>query len=212
MDDSGETKKMIEDVGSTMELIIIDITEDGAPKKVIETCVEKLGSVDILFNCAGICINEPDVLKFDRPKWDKMVQINLTALFEMMHEAAKVMIPQESGKIINIGSMFSFRGGRWSPAYAATKHGVVGVTKSYCEELAKYNIQVNAIAPGFFATKLTEKTRSVEESNMRVLNHIPQNRWGFTADLMGTAVFLASRASDYVNGHVLAVDGGWLTR
>ncbi len=212
MDDNGETKAMIEEVGSKMEVMIVDITKEGMPKKVLETCIEKMGSVDILFNCAGICINEPDVTKFGREQWDKMVQINLTALFEMMYEAGKVMIEQKSGKIINIGSMFSFRGGRWSPAYAATKHGVVGVTKAYCEELAKHNIQVNAIAPGFFATKLTEKTRSNEESNMRVLNHIPSNRWGYTADLMGAAVYLASRASDYVNGHVLAVDGGWLTR
>ena len=100
----------------------------------------------------------------------------------------------------------------WSPAYAATKHGIVGFTKAYCDELAQHNIQVNAIAPGYFATAITERTRSDETTNQRVLDHIPAGRWGEVADLMGATVFLASSASDYVNGHVLTVDGGYLTR
>ncbi|MFN6118985.1 MAG: SDR family oxidoreductase, partial [Actinomycetes bacterium] len=102
--------------------------------------------------------------------------------------------------------------GRMSPAYSATKHGIAGLTKAYCDELAEHGIQVNGIAPGYYATAITTATRSNPDSNRRVLEHIPANRWGETVDLMGTVVFLASRASDYVNGHVLAVDGGYLVR
>ena len=141
-----------------------------------------------------------------------MVAVNLTAAFELSYEAAKLMVPQRSGKIINISSLFSFLGGQWSPAYAATKHGLAGFTKAYCDELAAYNVQVNGIAPGYYATEITEATRSDPDTNQRVLDHIPAGRWGETADLMGAAVFLASRASDYVNGHVLVVDGGYLVR
>lgn len=211
MEDDGTTKRLIEETGSKMEFLLIDITEKGAPKKIIETCVEKLGSVDIVVNSAGIC-KLAEVLDFDRSKWDPMININLTAAFELSYEAAQVMIPQRSGKIINICSLFSFLGGQWSPAYAATKHGIAGLTKAYCDELAQYNIQVNGIAPGYYATDITKATRSNPETNQRVLDHIPANRWGDVADLMGTTVFLASRASDYVNGHILTVDGGYLVR
>ncbi|MGL5357328.1 MAG: SDR family oxidoreductase [Cetobacterium sp.] len=211
-DDDGSTKQLIEEAGVKYEFMNIDITETGSCKKVVESCVEKLGSIDILVNCAGICINEPDVLKYGREQWDKMISVNLTAAFEISHEAAKFMIPQKSGKIINIASLYSYLGGQWSPAYAATKHGIVGFTKAYCDELAQFNIQVNALAPGYYATPLTEKTRSNPEINNKILAHIPANRWGWTCDLMGTTVFLASRASDYVNGVTLLVDGGYLMR
>ena len=211
MDDDGDTRKLIEGAGRRMELLTIDITEPGAPKRVVEGCVEAFGSVDILVNCAGICKIAP-VDKFGRAEWDPMIDINLTAPFELGFEASRFMIGQRSGKIINIASLFSFLGGQWSPAYAATKHGIVGFTKAYCDELAQYNVQVNAIAPGYFATKITEATRANPETNQRVLDHIPANRWGDVADLMGATVFLASHASDYVNGHVLSVDGGYLVR
>jgi NAD(P)-dependent dehydrogenase (short-subunit alcohol dehydrogenase family) len=211
MDDDGETRKLIEAEGRRMELLSIDITEPGAPKRVVEGCVEAFDSVDILVNCAGICKIAP-VEEFGRAEWDPMIALNLTAPFELGFEASKFMIAQRSGKIINIGSVFSFLGGQWAPAYAATKHGIAGFTKAYCDELAQYNVQVNAIAPGYFATKITEATRANPETNQRVLEHIPASRWGEVADLMGATVFLASRASDYVNGHVLSVDGGYLVR
>jgi NAD(P)-dependent dehydrogenase (short-subunit alcohol dehydrogenase family) len=123
-----------------------------------------------------------------------------------------VMIAQGSGKIINVASLFSFVGGRGSPAYAATKAGIVGFTRAYCDELAGHNIQVNAIAPGYFATAITEATRADAEADRRILEHIPAARWGDVSDLMGAVVFLASRAADYVNGQVLTVDGGYLVR
>ncbi|MEV6261724.1 SDR family NAD(P)-dependent oxidoreductase [Streptomyces sp. NPDC051784] len=209
--DDGTTRKLIEAEGRRMEFLEADLTRPGVPRRIIEGCADAFGSVDILVNSAGIC-NIADVEAFDRSQWDPMVSVNLTAPFELSHEAIRFMVPQRSGKIINIASMFSFLGGQWSPAYAATKHGIASFTKAYCDELAQHNIQVNAIAPGYFATRITEETRSDPEANRRVLEHIPAGRWGDVADLMGATVFLASRASDYVNGHVLPVDGGYLVR
>ncbi len=211
-DDQAQTQALVEACGVQYALINADITEEGESKQIVAQVAEKFGRIDILVNNAGICINEPDVMKFTRRQWDKMMSVNLTAAFEMSHEVAKYMIPQKSGKIINIASMYSYLGGQWSPAYAATKHGVVGFTKAYCDELAQFNIQVTAIAPGYFATPLTEKTRADPASNTRVLAHIAANRWGNLVDLMGAAVFLASDASNYVNGSVINVDGGFLVR
>jgi NAD(P)-dependent dehydrogenase (short-subunit alcohol dehydrogenase family) len=210
-DDDGTTRRMVEAEGVRYEFLEADITSPGSPKAVVDACVERFGSLDILINSAGIC-PLAEVLDFGRAPWDATVQVNLTAAFEMSYEAAQRMVPQRSGKIINICSMFSFLGGRWSPAYAATKHGIAGLTKAYCDELAEHNIQVNGIAPGYYATAITTATRSNPETNQRVLDHIPTARWGEPIDLMGTVVFLASRASDYVNGHILAVDGGYLVR
>ena len=209
--DDGSTRRMIEAEGVRYEFAAADITEPGTPKAIVATCVEQFGSVDILINSAGVG-PLAEVLDFDRRPWDATVSVNLTAAFEMSYEVAQHMVPRRTGKIINICSMFSFLGGRLSPAYAATKHGIAGLTKAYCDELAMHNIQVNGIAPGYYATAITEKTRSNPETNQRVLDHIPAERWGEPADLMGAVVFLASRASDYVNGHVLAVDGGYLVR
>ena len=210
-DDDGSTKQIVEATGARYEFMQADITETGQPKRVVDACVERLGSLDVLINSAGIC-PLGEVLEFGREKWDATVQVNLTAAFEMSFEAAQRMVPQRSGKIINICSMFSFLGGRLSPAYSATKHGIAGLTKAYCDELAEHNIQVNGIAPGYYATAITTNTRSNPVTNQRVLDHIPASRWGEPEDLMGAVVFLASRASDYVDGHVLAVDGGYLVR
>ena len=211
MDDDGSTGPLITAAGGRYEYMKCDITAPGVPAQCIAACVQRLGSVDILVNSAGIC-PMAEVLEFGRAQWDATVAVNLTAAFEMSYEAAKLMVPQRSGKIINICSLFSFLGGRWSSAYAATKHGIAGFTKAYCDELAMHNIQVNGIAPGYYATEITRKTRSDPITNQRVLEHIPAARWGEAVDLMGTLVFLSSRASDYVNGHVLVVDGGYLVR
>ena len=209
--DQTETRILIEKQGVKVDFMQVDITEQGMPKKVIDRCVESFGSLDILVNNAGICkLNT--VLDFGRRDWDPMIDINLTAAFEMSFEAAKLMIPQKRGKIINICSLFSFLGGLSSPAYSATKHALAGFTKAYCDELGQHNIQVNGIAPGYYATEITTETRNNPESNKRVLDHIPANRWGERQDLMGAMIFLASRASDYVNGHLLVVDGGYLVR
>jgi len=211
VDDDGATGELIEAAGVRYEFMHADITAAGAPKNVVAACADRLGSVDILINSAGIA-PLAEVLDYGRSLWDATVAVNLTAAFEMSHEAAQRMVPQRSGKIINVCSVFSFLGGRQAPAYAATKHGIAGLTKTYCDELAQHNIQVNGIAPGYYATELTAATRSNPVTDRAVLDHIPTGRWGERLDLMGAIVFLASRASDYVNGHVLAVDGGYLVR
>ena len=211
VDEDGSTKALIEAEGVRYEFMKADVTAPGAPAEIVAACVDRLGSLDILVNSAGICPLAA-VLDFGREQWDATVAVNLTAAFEMAYEAAKRMIPQKSGKIVNICSLFSFLGGRWSSSYAATKHGLAGFTKAYCDELAMHNIQVNGIAPGYYATEITRQTRSNPETNKRVLDHIPAERWGEPVDLMGALVFLSSRASNYVNGHLLVVDGGYLVR
>lgn len=209
--DDGETEKLIHKQGAKHHFLQIDLTANGAPKQVIDECLKVFGSVDILINNAGICKLNP-VLEFGRADWDPMMDINITSVFELSHEAAKHMVPKKSGKIINIGSLYSYRGGQTSPAYAASKHAIAGFTKAYADELGQYNIQVNGIAPGYYATALTAVTRSNPKANQAILERIPANRWGDTMDLMGAAIFLASRASDYVNGEMITVDGGYLVR
>jgi NAD(P)-dependent dehydrogenase (short-subunit alcohol dehydrogenase family) len=211
VDDDGTTGPLVEAEGGRYVYLPADITAPGMPERVVRHCVDELGSLDILVNSAGVA-PLGEVLAFGREPWDATVSVNLTAAFEMSHEAAKRMVPQRSGKIVNVCSLFSFLGGRRSPAYAATKHGIAGLTKAYCDELAEHNIQVNGIAPGYYATAITAQTRSDPETNRQVLEHVPAGRWGEPYDLMGAVVFLASRASDYVNGHVLVVDGGYLVR
>jgi len=211
LDDDGETRRLVEECGSTYAETRADITQPGVPGAVVAECVEALGGLDVLVNSAGICLLA-DVDDFDRTQWDPMVAVNLTASFEMAHEASLVMRRQGHGKIINVASLFSYLGGRQSPAYAATKAGVAGFTRAYCDELAAHGIQVNAVAPGYFATAITAATRADPEADRRIVEHIPAGRWGDPADLMGAMVFLASGASDYVNGHLLVVDGGYLVR
>lgn len=209
--DDGTTRQLIENENVSMDFLQIDITQDGAPEEIVKKCVNSFGAVDILVNSAGL--NKiADFENFGREKWDPMIQVNLTAAFDVSHEAARWMKEYGGGKIINVCSLFSFLGGQGSPAYAASKHGLVGLTKAYADELASYNIQVNGIAPGYFATELTQQTRHDPEANQEIIRHTPADRWGEPVDLMGAVVFLASKAADYVNGHILSVDGGYLVR
>lgn len=211
VDDFSQAKEKLNLPGTKVEFQVVDITDKDSPQTIVKKCMDRFGRLDILVNNAGICrLNT--VQDFDRDDWDPMVDINLTAAFELSRQAAKVMISQNSGKIINICSLFSFLGGQMSPAYAATKHALAGLTKAYCDELGQYNIQVNGIAPGYYSTEITRQTRQDPLANQKVLDHIPADRWGEPDDLMGAVVFLASRASDYVNGHLLVVDGGYLVR
>ena len=211
MPDDPAFNQVLQNRGAKTGYMHADITQEGVPQEIIERCVTEFGSVDILVNCAGIC-PVADVLSYDRKKWDATISVNLTAAFDMSHEAAKVMIPQKSGKIINICSLFSFLGGQWAPAYSASKHGIAGLTKAYCDELAQYNIQVNGIAPGYFKTPVAQASIEDPERNKWIVDHTPEGRWGDVADLMGATTFLASEASHFVNGHILAVDGGFLVR
>lgn len=210
-DDDGSTGQLVRERGGRFSFVAADLTVAGEPARVVEQCVRELGGLDILVNSAGLNLLA-DVQDFGRREWDAMVAVNLTSVFETAHAAAAVMIPQRAGKIITVASLFSFLGGRRSPAYAATKAGVMGFTKAYADELGEYGIQVNAIAPGYVATAMTEQTRSDPVSNARIVDHVPAGRWAEPADLMGALVFLASPAADYVTGHTLVVDGGYLVR
>ncbi len=210
-DDGGVTRGLVEQKGSRYDEVRLDLTAPDAPARAVDRCVETYGRIDVLVNGAGRNLLG-DVLEFDRASWDPMVDLNLTAVFATAHAAAQVMVAQGRGKIINVASLFSFLGGRRSPAYAATKHGVVGLTKAYCDELAEHGVQVNAIAPGYVATELTRATREDPELNLAVVERVPAGRWAEPADLMGALVFLASPASDFVNGQVLTIDGGYLVR
>lgn len=210
-DDGGETSDLIAAVGRRYTCLAADLTSDGTPQQVVDAAIAEYGRVDILVNSAGINLVAPWRL-YGRPEWDRMIAVNLTAAYELSRAAAQHMAERGSGKVINIASLYSFLGGLNSPAYAATKHGIVGFTRAYADELGASGVQVNALAPGYFDTPLTAGTRNEPDANRRVLEHVPAGRWGEPADLMGALVFLASRASDYVNGHVLAVDGGYLVR
>lgn len=210
-DDGGETAELVAAHGVGHAGMIADLTTPGAPAAVFDAAIEQFGSVDILINSAGINRVAP-WREFGRDEWDQMLAVNLTAAFEIGRVAARHMSDRGSGKIINIASLYSFLGGLGSPAYAATKHGIVGFTRAYADELASAGVQVNAIAPGYFDTALTAGTRAEPDASRKILEHVPAGRWGERADLMGAVVFLASAASNYVTGQVLAVDGGYLVR
>lgn len=204
-----ETKKLIEAEGKKVEFCQADLSKRESIDIVMNTCMDVYGKVDIVVNNAGIIKRAP-LLEYPDSDWQAVIDVNLNSVYYMCHEAAKIMAKQGGGKIINVASMLSFQGGKFVPSYTAAKHGVAGITKAFANELASKNIQVNAIAPGYVATANTAPIRANEERKDEISARIPAGRWSTPDDLMGTIVFLASKASDYVNGHVLAVDGGWL--
>ncbi|KQV90291.1 2-deoxy-D-gluconate 3-dehydrogenase [Massilia sp. Root351] len=169
------------------------------------------GRLDILVNNAGI-IRRADSLEVTEEDWDAVINTNLKSLFFLSQAAAAHMTQHGGGKIINVASLLSFQGGIRVPAYAASKSAVAGLTKALANEWAARGINVNALAPGYFDTSNTAALKADPERNASILARIPAGRWGEPADLGGAAVFLASRASDYVHGTVLPVDGGWLAR
>ena len=172
----------------------------------------RFGDLHILVNNAGI-IRRADALEFSEADWDDVMDINLKAVFFLSQAVARHMLARgHGGRIINVASMLSFQGGIRVPSYTASKSGVAGLTKLLANEWASRGINVNAIAPGYFATNNTAALRADEQRNKEILGRIPAGRWGEPSDLAGAVVFLASPASDYVNGTVLAVDGGWLAR
>ena len=179
--------------------------------QIVEHLVTELGRLDILVNNAGIIRRTPAV-EFSEADWDDVLQINLKAAFFLAQAAARRMLRQGGGKIINIASMLSFQGGVNVSSYTAAKSGVAGITRLLANEWAKYHINVNAIAPGYMATDNTAALRADPTRSTAILDRIPVGRWGTPDDLKGIAVFLASSASDYMHGAIVPVDGGWLTR
>ncbi len=177
----------------------------------VESIAEDMGRLDILVNNAGIIRRTP-ALEFNEVDWDDVLVIDLKAVFFLSQSAARIMVKQGGGKIINIASMLSFQGGILVPSYTAAKSGVAGITRALANEWAKHYINVNAIAPGYMATENTAPIRANAERAASILDRIPAGRWGLPEDLKGIVVFLASAASDYLHGAIIPVDGGWLTR
>lgn len=197
--------------GRRAEIISADLSTIEPVQRVVDETVDKLGRLDILVNNAGI-IRRADAVDFTEEDWDAVVDTNLKSVFFLCQAAGKHMIANGGGKIINIASMLTFQGGIRVPSYTASKSGIGGLTKLLANEWAGKGVNVNAIAPGYIATNNTAALQADEARNKSILDRIPAGRWGDSSDLGGAAVFLASRASDYVQGHILAVDGGWLAR
>lgn len=206
-----ETRLLIEKEGRSVTFVQADLTKKEDREKVVKIAMEVYGKIDVLINNAGTIRRAP-LLEYREEDWNSVMDINLNAVYFLSQEVAKIMVNQGSGKIINVASMLAFQGGKFVPPYTASKHGVAGITKAFANELASKNIQINAIAPGYIKTANTAPIRADKERNAEIQGRIPADRWAEPFDLMGSIVFLASRASDYVNGHILAVDGGWLVR
>jgi 2-dehydro-3-deoxy-D-gluconate 5-dehydrogenase len=206
-----ETAQRVRSTGRRAALVSADLSTIAPVEEVVEQTVAQLGGLDILVNNAGI-IRRADALEFSEEDWDTVIDTNLKSLFFLCQAAARHMVQQGKGKIINIASMLSFQGGIRVPSYTASKSGVAGLTKLLANEWAIKGINVNAIAPGYIATNNTAALQADETRNRQILERIPAGRWGQPSDLAGAVVFLASEASNYVQGHILAVDGGWLAR
>ncbi len=207
-----ETKQQVEALGRRFLDLRANLADISCIDGLIAEARKLNGNIDILVNNAGI-IRREDAIKFSEKDWDDVIDINLKTVFFFSQAVAKQYLAQGSGgKIINVASMLSFQGGVRVPSYTASKSGVMGITRLMANEWAQHGINVNAIAPGYMATNNTAALRADEGRNASILERIPAGRWGLPEDLAGPVVFLASKASDYVNGYTVAVDGGWLAR
>ena len=205
-------KEKIEALGRRFLGIQADLSSVVPVNDIIKQTMETFGRLDILVNNAGI-IRRNKSIDFTEKDWDDVMNVNLKTLFFLSQAAARQFVKQETGgKIINIASMLSFQGGVLVPSYTASKSGVMGLTRLLACEWAPNNINVNAIAPGYMATRNTRAIQDDPVRNKQILERIPAGRWGSPDDLQGTVVFLASEAARYIHGHTLAVDGGWLAR
>jgi len=205
------TQQLLAQAGGRFVALTGDVSDASVCTELIDQTVSKFGAIDILVNNAGTIRRSPAV---DHPieDWHTVLETNLTSVFRLTQLAGKQMLAQGSGKIINIASLLTFQGGVFVPSYAAAKGGVGQLTKAFANEWASKGVNVNAIAPGYMETDNTLALRNDSGRSKQILERIPAGRWGLPCDLAGAAVFLASRASDYIHGHVLVVDGGWLSR
>jgi len=202
----------INNAGGVAHPISGDLSQPETPRHLFDQTLERFGRIDILINNAGTIRRAP-AADYSDEDWTAVIEVNLSSVFRLSKLAGKQMIERgEGGKIINIASLLSFQGGITVPAYAASKGGVAQLTKALANEWAKHRINVNAIAPGYMRTANTAALQADETRNRQILERIPAGRWGEPEDLAGAAVFLSSQASDYINGHVLVVDGGWMGR
>jgi len=207
-----ETCERITSAGGVAHPITGDLSLRETPQKLFGQTLERFGQLDILINNAGTIRRAP-AIEYSEDDWTTVLEVNLSSVFRLSQLAGRHLIESgRGGKIVNIASLLSFQGGITVPAYAASKGGVAQLTKALANEWAKYGINVNAIAPGYMRTTNTAALQADETRNRQILERIPAGRWGEASDIAGAAVFLSSPASDYVNGHVLVVDGGWLAR
>ena len=208
---SEETLKEVNAIGRKAEQLVINLMNDGAVQKTVDKALDAFGKVDILINNAGIIRRTP-AIDFSEKDWDEVMNLNSRVVFFLSQAVAKDMMKRKYGKIISVASLLSFQGGITVPSYSASKGAVAQVTKALANEWAKFGLNINAIAPGYFATNNTKALREDPVRSKAILDRIPAERWGTPTDLQGAAIYLASKASDYVNGHVLVVDGGWMAR
>jgi 2-deoxy-D-gluconate 3-dehydrogenase len=204
------TRDQVSDLGRDVEMVDLDVSDADAVARVGARLAADR-QVDILVNNAGI-IDREDSASVTHDAWSRVLDVNLTGLFFLCQHLGRPMAERGSGKIVSIASLLSFQGGIRVASYAASKHGVAGVTKALANEWGPLGVQVNAIAPGYIATDNTTALREDPDRSRSILERIPAGRWGQPSDIAGAAVFLSSPAADYVNGHVLVVDGGWLAR
>jgi len=207
-----ETEAAVRAAGRRYVHVMADLSSIEPVQRIVDTAVREFGRIDILVNNAGTILRN-DTVDFTEQQWDTVMNVNLKSAFFLCQAVARRFMAQgRGGKIINIASMLSFQGGIRVPSYTASKSGIKGITMLMANEWAQHGICVNAIAPGYMATDNTAQLRADAKRSDAILERIPAARWGTPEDLGGAAVFLASKASDYVNGYTLAVDGGWLAR
>ena len=206
-----ETAEAIRAAGSKTIELVADLADATVYEKLIEGAVNGLGSIDILVNNAGTIRRSP-AIDYSEKDWYEVLQTNLSSIFRLCQLAGRQMLARHSGKIINIASLLSFQGGILVPSYAAAKGGVAQLTKALANEWASQGVNVNAIAPGYMATDNTAALRNDATQSRQIMERIPAGRWGTPEDVADAAVFLASPASNYIHGHMLVVDGGWLAR
>lgn len=209
--ESTETAAKIKALGRKVLVITANLMEMSSIPMIVEKTVGAFGRIDILVNNAGI-IRRADAIDFTEKDWDDVMLLNSKTIFFLAQAVAKDMMKRKAGKIISTASLLAFQGGIRVPSYAASKGAVAQITKALANEWGKFGININAIAPGYMATNNTTALREDPVREKAIVDRIPAGRWGTPEDLAGAAVFLASSASDYVNGHVLVVDGGWLAR
>jgi 2-deoxy-D-gluconate 3-dehydrogenase len=188
-----------------------DLADRASSQKLIDAAIAKFGQLDVLINNAGLIRRTP-AIEHTQEDWDLVLEVNLTSVFRLAQAAGRVMLPRGRGKIVNIASLLSFQGGITVPAYAASKGGVAQLTKALANEWAPKGVNVNAIAPGYIRTDNTVALRKDETRSRQILERIPAGRWGEASDIAEAAVFLCSNAANYIHGHVLVVDGGWMGR
>lgn len=208
---SEATCQAISQLGRKSFAVTGDLAKKETPRELVDAVIERFRRLDILVNNAGTIRRAP-AFDYSTEDWTTVIEVNLSAVFRLSQLAGRQMLTQGRGKIINIASLLSFQGGITVPAYAASKGGVAQLTKALANEWAGKGINVNAIAPGYMRTDNTKALQEDETRNRQILERIPAGRWGEPSDLAGAAVFLASAASDYVNGEILVVDGGWMGR